>query len=70
MTLRETDEMYMQRSAKVTVREATTVSYTHLHSGFPESDGSFRIQPLVEAEGAGGPLPVSYTHLDVYKRQP
>ena len=25
----------------------------------PESDGSFRIQPLVEAEGAGGPLPVA-----------
>ena len=31
----------------------------HPHSGVPESDGSFRIQPLVEAEGAGGPLPVA-----------
>ena len=31
----------------------------HPHSGFPESDGSFRIQPLVEAEGAGGPLPAA-----------
>ena len=54
-------------AAKVTEVNLRAVSYTHLHP-------SIRISPLQLAKCVASAVdeitPVSYTHLDVYKRQP